>query len=254
MTVSRIESRNNAEYKRLRDFVSRPESEDCPWVPVEGWKQVLEQVSRLSPELLLYSDPRDDRLPALAAQSARSVCLPPSLLEGISSLQSSQGVIALFKKPHWKFEDLTSWTLYLWRLQDPGNLGTLLRTAQATGFSLASSPDTVSRFNSKVIRASANALFSVPMVEGVSPEELRRQGYRLSAAVAQSGESLFEVALTPKSAFIVGNEGSGIAVELLARVDSRLFIPMQPASESLNAAVAGSLIMYEVYRRSSRHA
>jgi RNA methyltransferase, TrmH family len=255
MTVSRIESRRNAEYKRLRDFVSRPESEECPWVPVEGWKQVLELSSRLCPELLLYTEARDERVLALAANSVRSLSLSSTLLQGISSLQSSQGVIAFFKKPEWKLEDLTPWVLYLWRLQDPGNLGTLLRTAGATGFfSVAGSPDTVSRFNSKVIRASVNALFTVPMVEGVSVEDLRRRGYRLTASTALSGESLFEAELAPGTAFIVGNEGSGIAPEVVARADSRLHIPMQAASESLNAAVAGSLIMYEAYRRRSRHA
>jgi RNA methyltransferase, TrmH family len=255
MTVSTIESRRNAEYKRLRDFVSHPENTGCPWVPVEGWKQVLELAGRYAPELLLFSDSRDERVPALIEKSARSVFLPSSLLEGISSLQSSQGVIALFKKPHWKVADLTPWILYLWRLQDPGNLGTLLRTAQATGlFSLVSSPETVSRFNSKVIRASVNALFAVPMVEEVSLDDLRRRGYRLWAATLNSGESLFEAEISSGSAFIIGNEGTGIAEQVLARVDSRLFIPMHPASESLNAAVAGSMIMYEAYRRRSRHA
>ena len=163
-------------------------------------------------------------------------------------------MLAFFEKPAWKWEDLTPWVLYLDQLQDPGNCGTLLRTAQATGmFSVVTSPRSVACFNSKVVRASAASLFAVPFLEGLKLEELRDRGYALSAATLQEGQSLFEARLEPPQAIVIGNEGSGPTQSTLAMTDGRFHIPMQEHSQSLNAAVAGSLIVYEVFRQRGNH-
>ena len=171
MTVfSSIESRKNPKYKQWREYVSHPEDNECPWILVEGWKAIEELASKHSPELLLFSDPQDLRLKQLLECSLDNVQLSSKLLKGISALESPQGVMAFFEKPCWDWKDLTPWILYLDQLQDPGNLGTLLRTAEATNmFSLVTSPGTVSCFNSKVVRASTGALFKVPLLLGIDP-------------------------------------------------------------------------------------
>lgn len=255
--VSLIRSRHNPQFKRWLKLASRPQDRGCPWVPVEGWKQV-EQLSLQRPiELLLFSNSDPSRrasLSTLRARSSQVVCLRPSLLEALSSVQSPQGMVAFFKKPLWSWDHFTPFVLYLDRLQDPGNLGTLLRTAQASGiFSVVTSPGTVSCYHPKVIRASATTLFSTPFLEGVAVEELRRRGYRLWAATARTGISLFEAKLEPPLAVLLGNEGRGLRKSLLTADVGQLYVPMQGDTESLNAAVAGSLILFEAVRQNRPH-
>lgn len=205
-------------------------------------------------ELLLFADGQGPRLTQLISQSQQSIRLPDHLLQALSSLQTSQGVLAFFGKPVWHWEDLTPCVLYLDQLQDPGNLGTLLRTARATGiFSVITSPGTVSCFNPKVVRASVAALFSTPFLEGVPLEELVNRGYCLWATTPREGTSLFRARFQPPLAIVLGNEGSGLAKAALERSFRRLLIPMHPEAESLNAAVAGSLILYEVTRQTRWH-
>jgi TrmH family RNA methyltransferase len=230
-------------------YAGHPEDPECPWLPVEGWKN-LADLGPDSIELLLFANPEEPRLSSLLAQARETVQVAPHLMDAISQVKSHQSVLAFVKKPRWDWDRLTAWVLYLDRLQDPGNLGTLFRTARATGFfSLVSSPDTVSCFNSKVVRASVASLYSVPFIEGVGLEQLRDRGYVVWGAVPAGGRVLYQTRFEPASAFVIGNEGAGLDPLLLTDADFRLTIPMQDGSESLNAAVAGSLIMYEVYRQ-----
>ena len=217
---------------------------------MEGPKQIRELAAKQPIELLLFSDGEASRLTPLISRSRETAHLSESLLATLSSLETSQGVLAFFRKPSWGWEDLASCILYLDRLQDPGNLGTLLRTARATGiFSIITSPKTVSCFNSKVVRASAATLFSTPFLEGVPMRELKRRGYHLWAATPRQGRSLFKVCFQPPLAIVLGNEGNGLDKSVLRQGFRRLHIPMHPKAESLNVAVAGSLILYEVTRQ-----
>jgi len=250
---SSIESRQNPKYKRWREYTSHPEDNECPWILVEGWKAIEEVASKYSPELLLFSDPQDLRLKQLLECSLDNVQLSSKLLKGISTLESPQGVMAFFEKPCWNWKDLTPWILYLDQLQDPGNLGTLLRTAEATDmFSLVTSPGTVSCFNSKVVRASTGALFKVPLLQGIDPGELKERGYNLWEASPESGQSLFDVQFKSPLAILIGSEGKGLSSSSSAWASQQLHIPMK-ATESLNASVAGSLILYEVFRQTKNY-
>jgi TrmH family RNA methyltransferase len=248
--VSRIESRQNPQYKLWKKYVSHPEKEDCPWIPVEGRKQIQDLSTQHPIKLFLFSAEADRDIQDLLSRSNQSFHLAPSLLQNLSTLDSPQQILAFFQKPAWDWNDFTSRVLYLHQLQDPGNLGTLLRTAGATGiFSVATSANTVSCFNAKVVRASAASLFSVPLLEGIEASELKRRGYRLWAATPEGGTSLFEAHFESPLAIVIGNEGRGLSPALLELADHHLHIPMQPQVESLNAAVVGSLALYEVVRQ-----
>ncbi|MEE8348577.1 MAG: RNA methyltransferase [Acidobacteriota bacterium] len=245
-----IQSRHNQHYKRWQRYVSHPEKQECPWIPVEGHKQIEELSRDHSIELLLFSDTSQAATQPFLSRSRQSQCLSEGLLERLSSVRSPQHMVAFFEKPTWKLEDLTSWVLYLDQVQDPGNLGTLLRTARATGmFSVVTSPRSVACYNSKVIRASAASLFTVPFLEGLDLESLTERGYALCLATLQDGPSLYEVRLEAPQAIIIGNEGSGPADSTLAMNRTNLHIPMRGQTQSLNAAVAGSLILYEIFRQ-----
>jgi TrmH family RNA methyltransferase len=244
-----LESRRNSKFKLWAGYAEHPEDADCPWIPVEGWKNLADLGSQPI-ELLLFLNSKEPRLSPLLPRAREAVQLGAHLMNVISQVKSHQSVLAFLRKPRWDWDRLTPWVLYLDRLQDPGNLGTLFRTAHATGFfSLVTSPDTVSCFNSKVVRASVASLYAVPFLQGVRLEELRDQGYAVWGAVPAGGRLLYQTRFEPASAFVVGNEGAGLDPLLLKDSDLRLTIPMQEESESLNAGVAGSLIMYEVYRQ-----
>ncbi len=248
MDLEPITSPQNSAFKRWRSYIRSPADPDCPWIAVEGRKQALDLSRKHRIELLLYST--DDSIaPILSRQSPPTFRLQSSLFSRLSRVRNPQGLIAFFQKPVWNWVDASEWILYLEGMQDPGNLGTLLRTAQATGlFSLVTSHGAVSFFNSKVVRASAGALFQVPFLEGVSLSELRRRHYRIIAACTSSQESLFDRQFAPRTAFLVGSEGRGVTREALEMSDDALRIPMETGSDSLNASVVGSLIMYQVYR------
>ncbi len=199
---------------------------------------------------MLFSAETDRDIKDLLPRSTESFQLAPALFESLSTLDSSQQILAFFEKPTWNWNDFTSRVLYLHQLQDPGNLGTLLRTARATGiFSVATSADTVSCFNAKVVRASATSLFSVPFLERVEAGELKSRGYHLWATTSEGGKSLFEAHFESPLAIVIGNEGRGLSPAILGIADHHLHIPMQLQVESLNAAVAGSLVLYEVFRQ-----
>jgi RNA methyltransferase, TrmH family len=244
-----VESRQNPRFKLWLDYTRHPESEQCPWVPVEGWKQLAE-LNRHPIELLLFSDPADPRLTPLRQRAKVIVQLKSQLLELLSQVEASQSILGFLSKPSWTWPQLRPWVLYLDRLQDPGNLGTLFRTAGATGlFSLLTNDQTVSCFNAKVIRASAASLYSVPFLEGIPLTDLAKHGYRVWATVPKGGQDLFATEFQAPAAFVVGNEGRGIDPQTLDQISARLTVPMISGTESLNAGVVGSLIMYDVYRK-----
>ncbi len=251
MEEEAITSAQNPRFQLWKSYIQSPEDPDCPWIAVEGPKPALE-LSSNSIALLLYSDEKSIA-PILRSQARSRVRLSSNLLSRLSRVRSHQGVIAFLEKPVWSWEDVSEWILYLEGIQDPGNLGTLLRTARATGlFSLVSDLGTVSFFNSKIVRASSGALFQVPFLEGVPLGELKRRNYQVIAASPSGRESLFDQQFAPRSAFLLGNEGRGLTPEVLELSDAVFGIPMQTGSDSLNASVAGSLIMYHVYLSSQR--
>ncbi len=133
----------------------------------------------------------------------------------------------------------------LWGVGDPGNAGTLIRSAAAFGFGIACGPGTVDPWSPKVLRAGAGAHFAVPIEIGVSdPASLRTRGYRMLAAVVEGGVS--PAPTRGRVALFVGDEAHGLDEKVVAVCDTRVTIPMRPGLESLNASVAGSILMYEM--------
>ncbi len=247
-TTVQISSRDNPRFKQWKRLLRQPERPDVAWLAVEGIKAAGQLAETRPVRLLLVEEGRRPLPKRLRCDDTFE--LSKALFRVLSQVESSQGLIAFFDKPRFSWSDMPPWLLLLDRLQDPGNLGTLLRTAAATGcFGLVASPGSVSFFNPKLIRASAGLLFSTPFLEGVDAIELKQHGYRLYGAASGGASSLFDLPLEPPCGFAVGNEGAGLAAGILDLADSSFAIPMAPGVDSLNAAVAGSLIMYEVVRR-----
>lgn len=178
----------------------------------------------------------------------------PQVIHKISETQAPQGVIAVaYAAPEDAVDFGRAETLIvLDRIQDPGNLGTILRAAAAVGVSGAVlTAGTVDPKNPKAVRASAGAYFRVPLTSGWAPaslaERLKAAGFRVIAADAHGGVDAFRFDWQGKWALVLGNEGNGLDPELVPT--DRVCLPMPGGIESLNVGVAASVLLYEGYRR-----
>jgi TrmH family RNA methyltransferase len=252
-----ITSRSNARVKALRASFSGSASQPGEIVGIEGEHLIAEATrSGLALDTLFVREGNEHMLerPVLRAARASSiVVLSREVFASAVETASPQGVAAMLALPEMVLPARPRLTLVLEDVQDPGNLGTLLRSAEAFGAQqILVTPATVSQWNPKVVRASAGSVFRVPMVRAPLAELaalLEREGVAPYAAVArQEGAlSLVETTLTLPCALMIGNEGAGLSPAALAIAQHRLRIPC--AVESLNAAVAGSLLLYEAMRQ-----
>jgi RNA methyltransferase, TrmH family len=192
---------------------------------------------------------------ARTMRGSRTIVLPDRLFGGIAATETSQGVMALIRLPEWDAGELLRGdapVVVLDGIQDPGNAGTIVRAAEAFGAGgVIFVKGTVSPYNPKTLRASAGSLFRIPFIEGLEAEAARvflaGRGVPVYAATASGGLSLHEVDLTRRCAIVIGSEGRGVG-ETLQTGATGLRIPTVEV-ESLNAAVAASVILYEAKRQ-----
>lgn len=176
----------------------------------------------------------------------------------LSDTRTPQGVTALVKKQETPLEEILArdenpCLFLLENLQDPGNMGTILRTSEGTGVSgIIINRESVDPYNPKVIRSTMGAIFRMPFVVVDDFEDvlrrLKEEGVRTFAAHLD-GEDFYRQDYRGGCAFFIGNEGNGLSENLAARADGRIRIPMKGQVESLNAAVAATVLMYETLRQ-----
>lgn len=176
----------------------------------------------------------------------------------LSDTRTPQGVTALVKKQETPLEEILArdenpCLFLLENLQDPGNMGTILRTSEGAGVSgIIMNRESVDPYNPKVIRSTMGAIFRMPFVIVDDFEDvlcrLKEAGVRTFAAHLD-GEDFYRQDYRGGCAFFIGNEGNGLSEELAARADGRIRIPMKGQVESLNAAVAATVLMYEALRQ-----
>ncbi len=261
MPVRVVESKDNPRLKELRKALAHPGRGAQHRVGIEG-PHLLEEALRagLHVATAFVAQGAGSLLEALPLPPETEILhLPRKLLESALATETPQPVAALIEPPGWSWENILRpdhrepLILLLAGLQDPGNLGTILRSAEAFGATGAVSlPGTVSAWNPKAIRASAGSVFRLPVLtvsEQECLEELRGAGVTLYATAVNDALSAESVDMTAPVAFIIGNEGSGVAEELAAKADSRITIPCPGPVESLNAAVAASVLLYEAARQ-----
>ena len=254
-----ITSKSNARVKALRASFSGEAARAGERLGVEGEHLIAEAIrSGLEIEGLFVREGSQSLLdrPALAAVAACGCfTLSREVFAGAVETASPQGIAAVVRIPLLTLTRLApeAVVLVVEALQDPGNLGTLLRSAEAFGVQqMYVTPETVNPWNPKVVRASAGSVFRVPLARAPLEEigdQLQAQGARLYAAVAQplGAASLLETVFAPRTALLIGNEGAGLSAQALRLAHHRVCIPV--AVESLNAAVAGSTLLYEAMRQ-----
>jgi TrmH family RNA methyltransferase len=258
-----IASRQNSQVKDLRKAFSQATPADDGCVAIEGVKLVEEAIrSGLRIRAVFFSENARERANRLLPQLGRTtetILLPDDIFQSAVATDTPQGVAALVHPLAAKLEDLfTAVPLILGcaGLQDPGNLGTILRSAEAFGASGVLTTDgTVSSANPKVARASAGSVFRLPVVKLSTAEALaalQENNIRLAVTSSHKGRPVQEIDLTPPTAIFIGSEGQGVPRALLDAADEAILIPHSPKVESLNAAIAASILLYEAQRQRSK--
>jgi TrmH family RNA methyltransferase len=260
--LRRIEGRHNALVKELRRAFSRGELTPGGYCAIEGLR-ILEEAIRsgLRFRAVFFSETAAARaerlLPQLGAQ-VETLLLPDKLFASVVPSETPQGVAALARWKEFSLEDVLAKVkagplLAIAGVQDPGNLGTILRSAE--GFSAGGvvlGEGTVSPFNPKVVRASAGSVFRLPLARANLSEAVDRMkalGLRLVATASHKGTSLHQANLSGPLVIFLGGEGAGVPRDLIKTMDEVVAIPQAPQVDSLNVGVAASIVLYEVRRQ-----
>ena len=257
-----IHSAQNPKIQQIRALLNRRKDRNSlNAFVIEGVRLVEECLkAKWLPELVLVSERLSirglelvDRL-SKAGVSIESV--DSALLESLTDAETSQGILALLKKTQIPLPTGWDFLLIADNLRDPGNLGTLLRTAAAAGADgLLLTPGTVDPFSPKVLRAGMGAHFSLPIQimdwPGIADLCMKREGKAARILVADSsrGDSCWQTDFRSPLALVIGGEAEGVQKKGLSFASGFVHIPMPGKSESLNAAAAAAILLFEVVRQ-----
>ena len=269
MPVRIVQSKQNARLKELRRALAQPLRESSrdgrALAGIEGPNLIAEALrAGLRLACVFVAEGAESLLEALPLPPQTEILLlPRALLDSALATEAPQPIAALVAPPDWTWTGLLGGerrtaplVVVLAGLQDPGNLGAILRSAEAFGANgVLSLPGTVSAWNPKAVRASAGSVFRVPLL-AVSAEDcfarLREAGVTIwttCASAARGAQPADRVNLAGPVALIIGNEGNGVHDELAAQADGAITIPCPGPVESLNAAVAAGVLIYEASRQ-----
>ena len=257
-----IQSKQNARLKDLRRALTKPGLEANGFAGIEGANLLQEALrSRLRVPCIFVADDAEDLLDGMPIPlDTEILLLSRALLDSVLQTETPQPVAALVEVPDWTLAHVLGpgkssapLIVILAGLQDPGNLGTILRSAEAFGASgIIALPGTVSPWNPKAVRASAGSVFRMPMIATTAEEcfsLLHQAGVRTMTTTVRAAQPVDICVLSGGIAFLIGNEGSGVPANVAAHADEAITIPCPGAVESLNAAVAASVLLYEASRQ-----
>ena len=195
---------------------------------------------------------------SLYEEKAEVLCLTDALFAAVCDTENPQGILAVCKKLDWDADAVlakkTPFLLLAEELNDPGNLGTVIRTADACGAdAVFLSKGSVDLYNPKVLRATMGSLFHVPVFQNIDlhalSEKMQAKQIPLYAAHLKGDRYPYALPLQDACAFLIGNEARGLSKDAAALCDAWVKIPMPGQAESLNASVAAGVLLYEVVRQ-----
>lgn len=244
---TRITARKNPLLQQVRRLLSSRKAREEAGLFVSDGTKLLAEAVRWWPGLdtVILADGVDAQVP----EDVRLVRVPADVMESISPMQTPQGALFLCRLPEKAKFEARPGLLILDGIQDPGNLGTILRTADALDIPVALLEGCADPYSHKVVRSSMGAVFRRPVVQTTWQE--------VKSACADAGIHVAVTALTPaardirnadlsRMAVVIGSEGQGVRPEILENADQALIIPMNPHCESLNAAIAAAIVMWQM--------
>ena len=245
--MERISSRKNPLLQQVRKLLSSRKERETTGLFVADGTKLLSEAVKWWPglETVILSDGVEVDVP----EHIRVVVVPKDVMESISPMQSPQGALFLCRLPEKKEFSPKPGMLLLDGIQDPGNLGTILRTADALEIPVVLLEGCADPYSHKVVRASMGAVFrNVPVQttwEQVKASCLKEKIPVAVTALSERAEDI-RTALVENMAVVIGSEGQGVRKEILEAAQAELIIPMNPNCESLNAAIAAAIVMWQM--------
>lgn len=255
MSFKHITSRDNAVFKYLKKLAEnkRERSKEGETLLdgvhlIEGYLQTFGE-----PELVIIHEGKSTHEASNMIQhlgDVNTVMFPTLMFAELTPVTSSTGVLALVKMPSIAVPETIHFALILEGIQDPGNLGSMLRTALGAGVdAVYLSKGCTDAWSPKCLRGGQSAQFHLPIIEGVDIVAAIKNFAGTSYATTLSGGSLYQQDLTKPSAFVIGNEGAGLSQEAVSATTQQVSIPMHSELESLNAAAAAAICLFERQRQ-----
>lgn len=251
--MKRIESVNNKTIKLVSSLKLKKAREKENLFIAEGERNVIDGAKKRNPEMVFVSEnyKGERSFPCDVYEVTEQV------FKKISDTETPQGILGVFKKINRSLDDITDENILLLNnLRDPGNIGTLLRTAKAAGFdTVIADKGCADLYSPKTVRAAMSGIFGLNIIlcnelkEAIA--ELKKKKYTVYAA-DMNGENMFHTEFEFPFGVILGNEANGVDEKVIAAAGKSVCIPMSGEMESLNAAVAGSVIMFEAARQKGR--
>ncbi len=252
-----LTSAQNPKIKLVRALMGKPAQRNSENAFIAEGVRLVEEAAK-SPATLRFvlyapqNTPRTDALIAtLMEHKVDVIRVSESLLQSLSDTETTQGILAVCDIPTPVFDAQASFMLIADGIRDPGNLGTILRTAEAAAVqAVILAPGTVDAFNPKVVRAAMGAHFRLPIFNMTWQQIMQHtQPLRKFLAESSTGIPLWQADFRQPMALIIGSEASGGSAEARAQADQHVHIPMPGAAESLNAGMAAGILLFEVVRQ-----
>ena len=258
--LTQITTTQNKTYKMIRSLKQKKERQKNHAFTVEGVKSVQDALSAgWVPELLAMSDTFFSGGTFSAPPEIPVYQIPDSMFSALCDTETPQGILAVLPIPEEKTFSPDESGIYLFcdSVSDPGNLGTIIRTADAAGFSAVLLSDgCVDLYSPKTIRSSMGSFFHLPVQSGITKPQLSAWKYAgfqiLCGALGENTVDYLIPDLKKPTILVVGNEANGISEEILQLADQCIKIPIYGSAESLNVGVAAGIMMYEAARQRNR--
>ncbi|KZE96392.1 RNA methyltransferase [Geobacillus stearothermophilus] len=246
--MKRIESPKNARVKQWKKLLTKKGRDETGLFLLEGFHLVEEAVKSRAPLVELMVDERT-AIPPGWDVSVPVVIVTEAVMKAISSTETPQGIAAVCRQLPAEFEGVKT-ALLIDAVQDPGNLGTMIRTADAAGIdAVILGEGCADVYNPKVVRATQGSLFHLPVVKGDLAQWIARfkeQGIPVYGTALENAVDYRTVPPSSSFALLVGNEGSGVRREWLEMTTETIYIPIYGQAESLNVAVAAGILLYSL--------
>lgn len=254
-----IKSKDNfriREFKKLKEKKYRIQRKEFI---IEGLRFVREAInSKFSiSEIFLSENFINEKKESLLKEFCQVKCpvyfIADNLLKDMSYTENPQGIIAVVKNKELNIENHEGFYILTDKIQDPGNMGTIIRSAHASGaLGIITTKGTVDVYNEKTLRATMGSIFYIPVIEDEDLQKvqsLKQKGFKVISTSLNSHISFYKVDLKGKIIIAVGNEGSGLGEDISKISDIEVCIPMPGKCESLNVAAAASIMMFEAVRQ-----
>lgn len=220
---------------------------------VEGIKMVKEAINE-NQEIALIAIREDFKID-FDTKNIKTVTISNKIFNDISDVKTPQGILAVIKKnQNNQIETNSDYILALDSLQDPGNMGTIIRTADSANINqIIINKTTVDPYSPKVIRSTMGAIYRTNIIEvedlKATLKEMKLKGFQIITTDLKATQSIYDINYNNKTVVVIGNEANGVSQEILQTADKKVIIPMLGKTESLNASIAASIMIYEYVRQ-----